>query len=110
MLKFKNRNTGKSTRSWKLNNSILNDLQAERKKEIKDFLEFNENEGTTYTKLHVSMKAVLWVKFIALNNSKRKEKYFVPVISMYTWKKNKETNNSNNNKITQHKRKHNKEE
>jgi hypothetical protein len=32
---------------WKLNNYLLNDklVKEEIKKEIKDFLEFNENEG-----------------------------------------------------------------
>ena len=34
---------------WKLNNTLLNDTLVKEniKKEIKDFLEFNENEGTT---------------------------------------------------------------
>jgi hypothetical protein len=35
---------------WKLNNSLLNDnlVREEIKKEIKDFLEFNENIDISY--------------------------------------------------------------
>jgi hypothetical protein len=53
-LNFNNNiNTGKPTHSWKLNNSLLIELwvREKRKKEIKEFLEFNENEDTTYPNL-----------------------------------------------------------
>ena len=44
-----NINNGKPTFRWKLNNTLLNDTLVKEgiKKEIKDFLEFNENEATT---------------------------------------------------------------
>jgi hypothetical protein len=43
---------------WKLNNTLLNDklIDKEVKKEIKDFLEFNENEATAYSNFWDTMK------------------------------------------------------
>jgi hypothetical protein len=51
MLPFNNnRSTRKPTSLWKFNNSLLNDLWDREviKKEMKDILKVNENEGTTY--------------------------------------------------------------
>jgi hypothetical protein len=69
-----NVNNRKPTFTWKLNNTLLNDslVKEEIKKEIKDFLEFNENEATTYPNLWDTMKAVPRGKLIALSASKKK--------------------------------------
>jgi hypothetical protein len=53
-------NYRKPTFTGKLNNNLLNILVKEEiKKQIKDFLEFNENEATTYPNFWDKMKAVL---------------------------------------------------
>jgi hypothetical protein len=67
-------NNRKPTFTWKLNNTLFNDnmVNEEIKQEIKDFLEFNENEATTYPNLWDTMKAVLRGKLIALSASKKK--------------------------------------
>jgi exonuclease III len=69
-----NINNRKVTFRWKPNNTLLNDtLVKERiKKEIKDFLKFNENEATTYPNLWNTMKAFPRGKLIVLSASKKK--------------------------------------
>jgi hypothetical protein len=59
----------------KLNNTLFNDNLVKEviKKKIEDFLEFNENDGTTYPSLWDTMKAVLTGKLIALSASKKKQ-------------------------------------
>jgi hypothetical protein len=69
-----NINNREPTFTWKLKNILLNDtlVKGEIKKEIKDFLEFNESEATTYPNLWYTMKAVLREKHIALLASTKK--------------------------------------
>jgi hypothetical protein len=69
-----NINNEKPTFTWKLNNTLLNDTLVKEgiKKDIKDFLEFNENEATKYPKLWDTMKAFLREKLIDLSASKKK--------------------------------------
>jgi hypothetical protein len=47
-------------------------VNEEGKKEIKDFLEFNENEDKSYQNLWDTMKSMKRGKFIALDASKMK--------------------------------------
>jgi hypothetical protein len=77
MLIFNNNiNNRNLTFTWKLDNTLLNDSlvndEIKKNKQIKDFLEFNENEATTQPNLWNTMKAFLRGKLIALSASKRK--------------------------------------
>jgi hypothetical protein len=59
------------TYTWKLNNSLFDENLVmegiKKKKEIKYFLEFNENIDTSYPNIWDTMKAVLRGKFIAVS-------------------------------------------
>jgi hypothetical protein len=71
-----NINNRRPTYTWKLNNYLLNDnfIREEINKEIKDFLEFNENEDTSYPNLWDTMKSMVRGKLISLSASIKKLK------------------------------------
>ena len=60
--------TVRNTNTWRLNNTFLNNQQATEdiKREIKNFIETNDNENTTTQNLWDTAKAVLSGKFIAI--------------------------------------------
>ena len=60
--------TAKNTNTWRINNTFLNNQKVteEIKREIKKFVETNDNENTTTQNLWDAAKAVLKGKFIAI--------------------------------------------
>ena len=66
--------TVRNTNTWRLNNTFLNNQQVteEVKREIKKFLETNDNENTTQN-LWDAAKAVLRGKFIAIQPYLKKQ-------------------------------------
>ena len=67
--------TVRNTNTWRLNNTFLNKLQVpeENKREIKIFLETNDNENMTTQNLWDAAKAVLGGKFIAIQSYLKKQ-------------------------------------
>ena len=72
-INYKKKTVG-NTKTWRLNNTFLNNQQVteEIKKEIKTFLETNDNENTTQNLWDV-VKAVLRGKFIAIQSYLKKQ-------------------------------------
>ena len=67
--------TVSNTNTWRLNNTFLNNQQVteEIKREIKKFLETNDNENMTTQNLWDAPKAVLRGKFIAIQSYLKKQ-------------------------------------
>ena len=66
--------TVRNTNTWRLNNIFLNNQQVaeEIKREMKIFLETNDNENITTQNLWAAAKAVLKEKFIATQSFLKK--------------------------------------
>ena len=65
----------KNTNTWRLNNTLLNnqEITEEIKKEIKTYLETNDNENKMIQNLWDAAKAVLRGKFIAIQSYLKKQ-------------------------------------
>ena len=65
----------KNTNTWRLNNTLLNnqEITAEIKQEIKNYLEANDSENTKTQNLWDAAKAVLRGKFIAIQAYLKKQ-------------------------------------
>ena len=78
--------TARSRNTWRLNNTFLNNQQVteEIKREIKKFLETNDNENVTTQNLWDAAKAVPREKFIAIQSSlKKQEKHQIDNLTLH---------------------------
>ena len=81
-----NNNTVRNTNTWRLNNTFLDNQQVTEKikREIKKFLETNDNENTTAQNLWDAAKAVLRGKFIAIQPYlKKQEKHQIDNLTLH---------------------------
>ena len=77
--------TVRNTKTWRLNNTFLNNQEAteEIKRKIKKFLETNDNENTIQN-IRDAAKAVLRGKFIAIQSFlKKQEKHRIDNLTLY---------------------------
>ena len=77
--------TVRKTNTWRLNNMFLNNKQVikEVKREIKKFLETNDNKNMTTQFLWDVAKAVLRGKFIALQSNLKKQEKRVDNLTLH---------------------------
>ena len=89
------------TQTWRLNNMFLNDQQVteEIKREIKKFLETNDNENITTQNLGDAVKAVLRGKFIAIQSYlKKQEKHRIDNLTLHLKQLEKEQQQQQSNR------------
>ena len=87
----------RNTNTWRLNNTFLNNQQVteEIKREIKKFLESNDNENMTTQNLWDVAKAVLRGKFIAIQSYfKKQEKRQIDSLTLHLKQLGKEEKKS----------------
>ena len=78
--------TVRNTNIWRLNNIFLNNQQVteEIKREIRTFLETNDNENMTTQNLWDAAKAVLKGTFIAIQSYlKKQEKHWIDNLTLH---------------------------
>ena len=78
--------SARNTNTWRLNNTFQNNQQVteEIKREIKKFLETNDNENMTTQNLWDAARAVLRGKFIAIQSYlKKQEKHQVDNLTLH---------------------------
>ena len=73
-INYKKKKKVRNTNTWRLNNTFLNNQKVteEIKREIRKFLETNDNENTATQNLWDAAKAVLMGKFIAIQSYLKK--------------------------------------
>ena len=82
---YKKKKTVRNTNTWRLSNTFLNNQQATKEinREIKKFLETNDNENMTTQNLWDAAKAVLRRRFIAIKSYlKKQEKHQVDNLNL----------------------------
>ena len=78
--------TVRNTNTWRLNNTFLNNqhVTEEIKREIKKFLETNDNKNMTTLNLWDATKTVLRRKFIAIQSYlKKQEKHQIDSLILH---------------------------
>ena len=76
----------RNTNTWRLNNTFLNNQQVteEIKREIRKFLETNDNENMTTLNIRNAVKAVARGKIIAIQSYlKKQEKHQIDNLSLH---------------------------
>ena len=100
-INYKRKKTIRNTNTWRLNNKFLNNQQVteEIKREIKKFLETNDNENTITMDV---AKAVLSRKFIAIQSYFQKQgKHWIDNLTLHL--KQLEKEEEKNGKINRRK-------